>query len=36
MAVEQLDMIMSGGGTGIQPYIDAMQGNIDTIVEALG
>ena len=36
MAVEQLDMIMSGGGTGIGPYIDAMQGNIDTIVEALG
>ena len=36
VAVEQLDMIMSGGGTGIQPYIDAMQGNIDTIVEALG
>ena len=36
VAVEQLDMIMSGGGTGIGPYIDAMQGNIDTIVEALG
>ena len=32
----QLDMIMSGEGTGIGPYIDAMQGNIDTIVEALG
>ena len=34
--VYQLDMIMSGDGTGIQPYIDAMQKNIDTIVEALG
>ena len=32
----QLTMIMSGGGTGIQPYIDAMQKNIDTIAEALG
>ena len=36
VAVYQLDMIMSGEGTGIGPYIDAMQGNIDTIVEALG
>lgn len=35
-AVYQLDMIMSGDGTGIQPYIDAMQKNLDTIVEALG
>lgn len=34
--VYQLDMIMSGDGTGIQPYIDAMQKNLDTIVEALG
>ena len=34
--VYQLDMIMSGDGTGIQPYIDAMQKNMDTIVEALG
>ena len=32
----QLDMIMSGEGTGIGPYLDAMQKNIDTIVEALG
>ena len=32
----QLDMIMSGDGTGIQPYLDAMQKNIDTIAEALG
>ena len=35
-AVYQLDMIMSGEGEGIQAYIDAMQKNIDTIVEALG
>lgn len=34
--VYQLDMIMGGDGTGIQPYIDAMQKNMDTIVEALG
>ena len=32
----QPDMIMSGEGTGIGPYLDAMQKNIDTIVEALG
>lgn len=31
-----LDMIMSGEGTGIQPYLDAMNANIDTILEALG
>ena len=34
--VYQLDMIMSGDGTGIQPDVDAMEKNIDTIVEALG
>lgn len=34
--VYALDMIMSGDGTGIQPYLDAMQKNLDTIVEALG
>lgn len=34
--VYQLTMIMSGDGTGIQPYLDAMQNNIDTIVEAFG
>lgn len=34
--VYQLNMIMSGDGTGIQPYLDAMQNNIDTIVEAFG
>lgn len=34
--VYQLDMIMSGDGTGIQPYIDAMEKNMDTILEALG
>lgn len=31
-----LDMIMSGEGRGIQPYLDAMQTNIDTIADALG
>lgn len=34
--VYQLNMIMSGDGTGIQPYLDAMQKNVDTLVEALG
>ena len=35
-AVYQLDMIMSGDGVGMQPYLDAMEQNLDTIVEALG
>ena len=34
--VYQLDLIMSGDGTGLQPYLDAMQQNVDTLVEALG
>ena len=34
--VAQLDLIMSGEGSGIQPYVDAMDQNIDTILEALG
>ncbi len=34
--VYQLDLIMSGDGTGIQPYLDAMGQNVDTLVEALG
>ena len=34
--VYQLDMIMSGEGTGIEPYLDAMEQNIETIAEALG
>ena len=35
-AVEQLDLIMSGDGSGIQPYLDAMNQNINTVLEALG
>ena len=35
-AVYPLDLIMSGEGSGIQPYVDAMAQNIDTILEALG
>lgn len=35
-AVYQLNMIMSGDGTGIQPYLDAMNANLKTIAEALG
>lgn len=34
--VYHLDMIMSGEGVGMQPYLDAMEKNRDTIVEALG
>ena len=30
-----LSMIMSGEGTGLQPYLDAMDANINTILEAL-
>ena len=33
--VYQLDMIMSGDGTGIQPYVDAMNKNYETVLEAL-
>jgi len=32
----QLDMIMSGGGTGIEAYLDAMGKNCDAILEGLG
>ncbi len=34
--VYELDMIMSGDGQGIEPYIQAMQQNLATIEEALG
>lgn len=34
VSVFQLDMIMSGAGDGIGPYIDAVNANIDTITEA--
>lgn len=34
--VYELNMIMSGDGTGIQPYLDAMNHNLSTILEALG
>lgn len=33
--VYELDMIMSGDGTGIQPYITAMSKNLTVILEAL-
>ena len=36
VAVYPLNMIMSGEGSGIQPYIDAMNANLQTIAEALG
>lgn len=36
VAVYQLDMIMSGEGSGIGPYLDAMNANLDTIAQALG
>ena len=34
--VYELDLIMSGDGTGIEPYIQAMDQNLSTILEALG
>jgi len=34
--VGQLNMIMSGDGTGIRPYLDAMHTNYDAILTALG
>lgn len=34
--IYRLNMIMSGDGQGIQPYIDAMNANINTVLEALG
>lgn len=30
----QLDMIMSGNGSGLQPYLDAINANVSTIAEA--
>lgn len=32
--VYELDMLMSGDGEGIQPYIDAMEQNLTTVLEA--
>lgn len=34
--VYELDLIMSGDGTGIEPYIRAMEQNLATVLEALG
>ena len=34
--VYTLNMIMSGEGSGIQSYVDAMNANYDTIIQALG
>ena len=34
--VYELDMMMSGEGQGVQPYLDAMEQNLDTLWEALG
>ena len=34
--VGELDMIMSGDGVGLQPYLDAMSRNLVAIEEALG
>ncbi len=34
--VYQLNMIMSGDGTGLTPYLEAMEANLNTLVEALG
>lgn len=34
--VYELDMIMSGNGQGIEPYIQAMEQNLGAVLEALG
>lgn len=34
--VYELDLIMSGDGAGMEPYIQAMEQNFDTVLEALG
>ena len=34
--VYTLDMMMSGDGTGLTPYLEAMEANLETIREALG
>lgn len=34
--VYSLDMIMSGEGAGLEPYIEAMERNLETILEAFG
>ncbi len=36
VGVSSLNMIMSGQGSGIQPYLDAMEDNIQTLIHALG
>ncbi len=33
-AVCELDMVMSGEGKGIQPYLDAMEADLRTVLEA--
>lgn len=35
-AAYRLDMTMNGDDMGIQPYLDVIQKNIDTVVEVLG
>lgn len=36
VAVEPLSMIMSGSGDGLEPYLEALNGDIETIRAALG
>lgn len=36
VTVYPLDLIMSGEGEGIQPYVDALESNYQTILQALG
>jgi zinc transport system substrate-binding protein len=36
VAVVQLDLIMSGEGSGLAAYVDAMNADLDAIVQALG
>jgi ABC-type Zn uptake system ZnuABC Zn-binding protein ZnuA len=36
VAVVQLDLIMSGEGSGLAAYVDAMNADLDAIAQALG
>ena len=35
-AVEQLDLIMSGDGQGLDPYLASLRENVETIINAMG
>ena len=34
--MEQLDLIMSGDGQGLDPYLASLRENVETIINAMG